>query len=123
MGKGKKIKLDVFKCNVHLIITDDPNKYLDDRGLRMYCCDSPDEDMTKDCGGFVFQKDKADYYAVFPPTIDERYDTVCHESVHLIGRIFRDRGQLADYGNDELFAYFVGWIAGEIAGFIKKALL
>jgi hypothetical protein len=38
-------------------------------------------------------------------------------------RIFRDRGQLADYENDEVFAYFVGWIAGEIAGFIKKALL
>jgi hypothetical protein len=68
MTKKKKIKLDVFLCDIHLIITDDPNKYLDDSKLRIYSGDSPGEDVAKGCDGFVFQKDKSDYYVVLPPT-------------------------------------------------------
>ncbi|MDR0682644.1 MAG: hypothetical protein LBG15_12495 [Dysgonamonadaceae bacterium] len=118
MTKEKKIKLDVFLCNIHIIITDDPNKCVDNRRIRQYCSDSPDEDLSKNCDGIVFQKSKFDYYTILPPYAE--YGSVCHESVHLIGRIFRDRGQIADYKNDEVFAYYVGWIAGEIYTYIKS---
>jgi hypothetical protein len=118
MYKEKKIKLDVFLCDIHIIITDDPNKCVDDKRIRQYCSDSTNEDLSKDCDGLVFQKDKSDYYVILPPNAE--YGVVCHESVHLIGRIFRDRGQIADYGNDEVFAYYVGWIAGEICDYINR---
>jgi hypothetical protein len=118
MVKEKKIRLDMFLCDIHIIITDDPNKCVDDMRLRQYCSDSPEEDLAKVCDGFVFQKNKSDYYVMLPPVA--LFGTIAHESVHLIGRIFRDRGQDADYGNDEVFAYFVGWIAGIINDFINK---
>jgi hypothetical protein len=118
MTKEKKIKLDVFLCNIHIIITEDPNKYVDDKRIRQYCTDNPDEDLSKNCDGMVFQKSKFDYYVMLPPDVE--YGPVCHESVHLIGRIFSDRGQIADYKNDEIFAYYVGWIAGEICDYVRK---
>jgi hypothetical protein len=92
------------------------NKCVDDKRLRLYCSESPDEDLSKDCKGLVFQKGKTDYYVVLMP--DATCGAIAHESVHLIGRIFRDRGQEADYGNDEVFAYFVGWMTWEISGFM-----
>jgi hypothetical protein len=116
MTKEKKIKLDMFLCDIHVIITDDPNKCVKDKGLQAYCLCSLEEDLAKNCDGFVFQKDKTDYYVVLPPNIS--CGTLSHESVHVIGKIFKDRGQIADYGNDEVFAYFVGWISDEISAFI-----
>jgi hypothetical protein len=117
MTKEKKIRLDMFLCCVHVIITDDMNKCVDDKRLRPYCSDYPDEDLSKDCAGFVFQKGKSDYYVILLPGVP--CGVIAHESVHLIGRIFKDRGQEADYENDEVYAYYVGWIAGEIAGFVE----
>jgi hypothetical protein len=118
MTKEKKIKLDVFLCDIHIIITDDPNKCVDDRRIRQYCSDLKDEDLAKNCDGFVFQKGKSDYYIITSPNAE--YGVIAHESVHLTGRIFNDRGQKANYENDEVFAYYVGWIAGEIVDYVKK---
>jgi hypothetical protein len=118
MTKEKKIKLDVFLCDIHIIITDNPNKYVDEKRIRQYCSDLPDEDLEKDCDGLVFQKEKSDYYVILTPTVD--LGAIAHESVHLIGRIFHDMGQLADYGNDEVYAYYVGWITGEINSYIDR---
>ncbi|MDR0430216.1 MAG: hypothetical protein LBH58_07050, partial [Tannerellaceae bacterium] len=89
MTKEKKIKSDVFLCDVHILVTDNPDKCVDDRNLRIYCSDSPDEDLSKNCAGFVFQKRISDYYVVIPANV--KYSVITHESVHLIGRIFRDR--------------------------------
>ncbi|MDR1221757.1 MAG: hypothetical protein LBL07_02605 [Tannerella sp.] len=118
MTKEKKIKLDVFLCDIHIIITDNPNKYVDEKRIRQYCSDTPDEDLEKNCDGIVFHKGKSDYYVMLPPTVD--LGVIAHESVHLIGRIFHDRGQLADYGNDEVYAYYVGWITREINSYIDR---
>ncbi|MDR2085808.1 MAG: hypothetical protein LBP72_01405 [Dysgonamonadaceae bacterium] len=112
MTKEKTIKLDVFLCDIHIVVTGEPIKYLNNNNLRLYCADMKDEDLTKDCVGFVFQKGKSDYYTMIRP--DASFAAIAHESVHLIGRIFRDRGQEADYNNDEIFAYYVGWLALEI---------
>jgi hypothetical protein len=109
----------MFLCDIHIIVTDNQNKCVDNMQLRQYCSDLQDEDLAKGCDGFVFQKNKSDYYVILPPAA--LLGTIAHESVHLIGRIFRDREQIADYGNDEVFAYFVGWIAGEITKVTERS--
>jgi hypothetical protein len=118
MTKEKRIKLNVFLCDIHIIITDDPNKCVDDKRIRPYCQDSPDGDLSKNCDGFVFQKGKSDYFVMLSP--NATCNVISHESVHVAGRIFNDRGQTADYGNDEIFAYYVGWIAGEISDYLSR---
>jgi hypothetical protein len=118
MTKEKKIKLDVFLCDIHIVITDNPNKCVDEKRIRQYCSELPDEDLEKNCDGFVIQKEKSDYYVMLPPSTT--CDVIAHESVHLIGRIFHDRGQLADYKNDEIYSYYVGWLVGEIHSYIER---
>jgi hypothetical protein len=119
METEKKIRLDVFLCNIHVVVTESPNESVDRRKLRRYAEDEPGEDFMKNCDGFVFQKERSDYYVCLSPNVG--FDVIAHESVHVIGRIFRDRGVEADYHNDELFAYHVGWIAGIMAVEVEKA--
>ncbi|MDR1091173.1 MAG: hypothetical protein LBL79_08875 [Prevotella sp.] len=118
MHKEKKIKLDVFLCDIHIIITDNPDKYVDEKRIRQYCSNLPDEDLGKICDGFVFQKERSDYYVILPPSTT--CNVIAHESVHVIGKIFHDRGQFADFENDEVFAYYVGWLVGEIDSYVGK---
>jgi hypothetical protein len=73
----------------------------------------------KECDGFVINKKLSDYYVFLPPNV--AFSVIVHESVHVIGRVFRDRGVVADYNNDEVFAYYVGWIAGIIADEVSEA--
>jgi hypothetical protein len=118
MTKEKTIKVDVLLCNIRIIITDDPNGYVDGKKLRIYCSDKPDEDLTKTCSGFVFQKGLSDYYLMLPPSAT--CGIIAHESAHVICRMFNDRGQIADYENDEIFAYYVGWLTEVTDKFIRK---
>jgi hypothetical protein len=119
MEKEKIIKSDVFKCDLHIIVTEDANDSIDSRNLRIYADFAPGEDVMKDTDGFVFRSEISDYYVILPPNVG--FDTIAHESVHIIGRVFRDRDARADYNNDELFAYHVGWIAGIIAEEVEEA--
>jgi hypothetical protein len=119
MEKERLIRLDVFKCNLRIIVTEDANDSIDSRDLRIYINDPPGADVMKGCDGFVFEEGQSDYYVILRP--DVGFEVIAHESVHVIGRVFRGRGAKADYDNDELFAYHVGWIAGIIAGEVEEA--
>lgn len=64
---------------------------------------------------FTFRADRADevgYFAMLQP--DASADTVAHESVHIVNKIFNDRGIRLDSHNDEPQAYLTGWVAGKI---------
>jgi hypothetical protein len=115
--REKKIELDVFLCDLHVVVTENPKASFDARGLHRSLGEFPDE--LNDSNGFVFSKGRSDYYVFLPPRTG--FGTIAHEAVHVIGRIFRDRGVQADYENDEIFAYFVGWIVGIMAEEIEKA--
>jgi hypothetical protein len=119
MEKERTIGLEVFKCDLHIIVTEDANKSVDERGLRAWAGGSPDDDLMKTCDGIVFQKERSDYYVFLSPNVG--FDVMAHEAVHVIGRVFRDRGQKADYDNDEIFAYYVGRITGIIADEVGAA--
>jgi hypothetical protein len=119
MEREKIIDMDVFKCSLHIIVTEDANDSVDSRGLRAYVGERPGVDMMKNCDGFVFQKEQSDYCVVLSPNIG--LGVIAHESVHAVGRIFRDRGVIADYDNDEVFAYCVGWLSDIIAKEVEES--
>jgi hypothetical protein len=109
----KTVNMQVFGCDILLCVTEHPNEFIDKSGLRLYCSpDDPEENLEKGLSGFVFSKQKGDYYLVVPPHVN--VDCAVHECVHVIDRIFRDRGQEADYENDEVYAYYVGWLAQQL---------
>jgi hypothetical protein len=117
MYREKTVDIDVFQCNLHILVADDFNRCIDGKRLRKYCSGEPDEDLSEDTA-FVFQKKKSDYYVIVAP--DASCGTVAHEAVHLVNRIFADRGQDADCRNDEVFAYHVGWFVRLMSSFICK---
>lgn len=105
-----KIKVDVLNADIHFIETNDPNGFLKRNNLILYA-GTLDDPITSSCDGFVFDKEKSDYYIVL--SLDNyTYGTLTHECIHCVGRIFRDRGILADFENDEAFSYYVGWLVG-----------
>lgn len=46
--------------------------------------------------------------------------TIVHETVHVVNRIFADRGVNPDPFNDEPQAYLTGWVYGQIEEALKK---
>lgn len=117
-GHINKIWIALFGCSVHIVITEDPNYFVDKSGLRIWTSDSPDEDISKLADAICFQKAVSDYYIMMSPNVD--INQSAHETVHCIGRIFRDRGIKADYDNDEIFAYYVGWLTEAVCNHLFR---
>lgn len=55
------------------------------------------------------------YYVAFRAT-NPRANVVAHEAVHLVNRVFRDRGVQLDVWNDEPQAYLTDWMVENIIG-------
>ena len=45
---------------------------------------------------------------------------IAHEVVHLVNRLFEDRGIVLDVKNDECQAYLTGWFFEQIENFFKN---
>ena len=45
---------------------------------------------------------------------------IAHECVHLVNKLFKDRGQQLDIENDEAQAYMTGWFFEQIENFFKN---
>ena len=52
--------------------------------------------------------------------INPSSDKIAHEAVHLVGLLFKNRGILADFNNDEPFAYMLGWTVKSINSLLLK---
>lgn len=68
---------------------------------------------------FTFKVDtekRTTYYVVFK---EAHLDIICHEAVHVVNMIFKDRGIYLDASNDEPQAYFTGWIVKKICMALK----
>lgn len=64
------------------------------------------------------EDDGAHYVAAFCGRPEGK--TIAHETVHVVNRVFSDRGARLDPFNDEPQAYLTGWVYGEIEGALKK---
>ncbi len=47
-------------------------------------------------------------------------DTIAHEAIHVLTRIFKHASIQLDLVNDEPQAYLTGWVAGELYKFVTK---
>lgn len=109
-AKTTKISLDTFGCSINVVITDTPNKYLENIGL-------PHGDFSNTGGMTIYAKeDLENYYIIFPSEI--AFEAIVHESVHCINKIFLHRGVRMDFDNDESYAYHVSWLADKIFCFL-----
>lgn len=115
----QRMELNVFGCVIHICVTEDPDKFVTDSNLRLYCSpENPEEKLGETLSGFMFNKGVSNYYIVIPSEV--KAGTAVHECVHCIGRIFGDRGQKADFANDEVYAYYVGWISQTVFNFLAE---
>jgi hypothetical protein len=112
------VKLAPLEAEIHIVITTDPNAFIDKAGLRMYVSHDPQEDLTKDTDAFTFNARVSDYYIMLSPQAD--ISVIAHEAVHCIAMIFDDRGEKADYNNNEIFAYHVGWLTKVAYTFLNE---
>lgn len=110
----KKIKSQVFDCNIHVVVADDPSEYMIKKGIPLESLKNAEALTVWDLD------DPTNYHVIFPN--ETSYETIAHESVHCINKMFHARKVKPDFKNDEIYAYHVGWLAGEIADFISKLI-
>ena len=108
----KKLKMQVFGCLIHIVVADDPSEYMLKKEIPIVKLKNAEAITAWD------DNDVMNYHLIFPENTS--YQTITHESVHCINKIFEARGVNPDFDNDELYAYHVGWLAGEVAEFIGK---
>lgn len=108
----KKIKLPVFECDVHVVVGTDPTSYLEKHNI-------PIESLYGAAAITVWDEDNSSSVHVILHE-DVGYDTIAHEAVHCINKIFLAKHVKPDFDNDEIYAYHVGWLSGEIAEFFGK---
>lgn len=115
--KIKKIEIPIYLGILKIIYSKDW-KYVNNKYEKKLDWDFPINEGYPAC---VFEdntKEHTEYIASFIEKPTNKI--IAHESIHLVNKIFRDRGIKIDYGNDEPQAYFMGWIFKEIEQFFKK---
>lgn len=106
--KTKTIEISALGAKIEIVLTDNVLSYVQEQ------FDYPDN--TEGLEALVASKDGELYHIIL--NTNPIFASIAHESVHCIGRIFHDRGQKADFMNDELFAYHVGWLSESIYEFL-----
>ena len=48
------------------------------------------------------------------------HGVIAHEAIHATNAIFSERGVVADFYNDEPYAYLIKWIVDQVHKFIQK---
>ena len=104
----KDVSLDVFEADIHIVVTENPNCYVDDVGLAAWVKDTPDQDLMDHTDAFTFRVRFADHYILMSPNVTP--GTIAHECIHCIADIFYDRGVKCNLDDSENFAYHVGWL-------------
>ena len=95
----KKINVPIFTSTVYVGVTDSFEEFFKKYNIE---CDSVNYDAIT-----LSFADRGLYYVVFK---DIAPDTIAHEVVHLKNYIFAHKGQQLDLHNDEVEAYFTGYL-------------
>lgn len=102
----KNIKLPMYNCVVHLIITNQSQKTIKAIFKKYNFTEDPDDVVAE---GMVITPDISDYYMVIDLNYLS-YNTICHELYHCVVRITEDR----DITDEETQA----WLAGHLSGIV-----
>jgi hypothetical protein len=108
----KKIKLDVYSCNVHFILAENFDKVC--ASIYKKSNEKYDEEVDS-AEGTVICFDMSNYYLV----INKKYlsnNTISHEIYHLVREILKDRG----VEDDEAGAWLCGMFTEHAMKFFYK---
>lgn len=113
-GKFKYLAspIPLYGCLLHVLIGHDlealslaaglPTDGFNGNSLAFYNACAFRADRAEDVGYFILLKPNASA------------NTVAHEAVHIVNKVFNDRGIKLDSNNDEPQAYFTGWVVEKI---------
>lgn len=105
-----KVRVDVYSCNVHVVVTDDMNAYIRELEKQYDTVEGVDGSE-----GFMFTPDMKTYYVVFDDVF-LTHNTIAHEVFHLTCSICNDR----DVIEEEPKAWLSGFLTENIYKFIDK---
>lgn len=104
----RDVSLDVFEADIHIVITENPNRFVEDRDLSGWVKENPEQDLMDHTDALTFRVRFADHYILMSPNVTP--GTIAHECIHCIADIFYDRGVKCNLDDSENFAYHVGWL-------------
>jgi hypothetical protein len=114
----KKIRVGAFSTDVIVVVSDDPSPFLTKK--KLYGWDDVEEGANPfdegKAGSCIFRK--RSIYMIIPTWVSAA--TIAHECVHAVSYTLSWIGDKHDYDNDEVFAYHVGWLVGEVVDFVEK---
>jgi len=102
------VTLDVFEADINIVITENPNRFVDDAGLAGWVKENPEQDLMDHTDALTFRVRFSDHYILMSPNVTP--GTIAHECIHCISDIFYDRGVKCNLDDSENFAYHVGWL-------------
>jgi hypothetical protein len=108
----KKLPLTPYVVELWIILTDNPTVDIPKINKKYKGIDITWDDLTAAWTNDHIYDDNI--IAVALDARDLEPDTIAHEAVHIVNRMFKHAGQSLDIHNDEHQAYFTGWIVGEI---------
>jgi hypothetical protein len=112
MRKSKKIKIKLYECSVHFIVSDNLDKEAT-RLLKKYKEEYDEEHES--CEGYTFNVDMLDYYLIISDS-HLSTNTIAHEVYHLVSSILHQR----DIKDEEAGAWLCGMLMDEAVKFYTK---
>lgn len=117
--KKKTIKIPIFFGEFMILLDQDPEDWKNVNGIYQHRMNW-DRPADKQDEAFVFdykQNGYSKYVVCFKNK--PKSSVIAHESVHLVNKLFKDRGLQLDIENDETQAYLTGWFVEQIDNFFK----
>ena len=112
MRKSKKIRIKLYECSVHFIVSDNLDKEAT-RILKKYNETYDEEDGV--CEGYTFNVDMLDYYFILSDN-HVNVNTIAHEVYHLVCSVLDQR----DIKDEEAGAWLCGMLMDEAIKFFTK---
>lgn len=108
----KRIKIPIYHGDLFIYSVSDLNEI----GKKFDMIDLSDREAI------AFQITGKDGYMKYYLAFEENPTNkiIAHESLHITGFIFKDRGMKMDLHNDEFQCYLLGWIVGQCDLFLNN---
>ncbi|WP_137905400.1 hypothetical protein [Chryseobacterium sp. 2VB] len=115
--KKKTIKIPIYFGDFIIILDPEEWKNVNSIYQNRLQWDRPADERDE---AFVFD-DCHDGYSKYVVCFRDRpkNSVITHECVHLVNKLFKDRGQKLDIENDEAQAYMTGWFFDQIEKFFN----
>ena len=108
--KKKKVSIPIFKGELVFIKDKNFKKVNKKYGYS----------IPESYGAVTFENESAKAFEYVVCFVDTNISLLAHEAVHVSNFVFKNIGVKLDLINDEVQAYFVGWIVDEMINFLNE---